>query len=143
MACENKHCVETDIPFKRVVSEYTDLNEFVGLLLDVIDCTLYVVEIILIFMSLPLGVASLEEIGLAHQDISLGNLVFEHDAESAGSEECTGRLTDMDFIAPLQEVEPSGDASDLAYDETHTDESATNEDVCIVACQGLLVTDSF
>ena len=131
------------MPFKRVVSEYTDLDEFVGLLLDVIDCTLYVVEIILIFMSLPLGVASLEGIGLAHQDISLGNLVFEHDAESTRSEECTGRLTDMDLITPLQEVEPSGDASDLAYDETHINDSATNEDVCIVTRQGFFVTDLF
>jgi len=39
MARENRYCVETVMPFKRVVSAYTDLDEFVGLLLDAIDCT--------------------------------------------------------------------------------------------------------
>jgi len=72
-------------------------------------------------------VASLEEVGLVHRDISLGNMVLESDAGPARDEDCTGRLTDMDLIAPLQTVIHTGEFDD--DDQDSSDEEIVDEKV--------------
>ena len=76
--------------------------------------------------------ASLEEVGLVHRDISLGNMVFENDIGSVRDEDCTGRLADMDLIMPIPEVKPSADEFSNIFG-SGTDTSIPKEDVCIAA----------
>jgi len=72
-------------------------------------------------------VASLEEVGLVHRDISLGNMVLESDAGPARDEDCTGRLADMDLIAPLQTVTPTDEFDEDGQDSS--DEEIVDEKV--------------